>query len=118
MRIVFSALLILIISWFIRTDLREGTIPMAAFYSDGEETACTENVESDSIPVTVVAGDTVRSLFALYPDEMDLLERLSAYYRLNPHLRKRDPAEGEVILLPLSPKDAECGKEAGDGAGA
>lgn len=112
MRIIIAAVLILAISWFIRTDLREGTIPMAAFYDN--ETACHEQEISGSIPVTVVAGDTVRSLFALYPDEMGLLERLSEFYALNPHLKKRDPAEGEVILLPLTSVKQDCSRPDAD----
>ncbi|MET3574759.1 hypothetical protein ACFFIY_10920 [Bhargavaea ullalensis] len=117
MRIILSAILILAISWFIRTDLQVGTIPMAAFYGGpgGEDPECSETAEPGSIPVTVVAGDTVRSLFALYPDKMDLLERLSAFYELNPHLRKRDPAEGEVVFLPLSADRQDC--DGPDGTG-
>ncbi|MFC7364831.1 MULTISPECIES: hypothetical protein [Bhargavaea] len=110
MRIFLAAIAILIISYFIRTDLQEGTISKAAFYSEDTPTGCTETAEPDVIPVTVVEGDTVRSLFALYPDEMDLLTRLSEFYKLNPHLKNQQPAIGETVFLPLSPDTGNsCG---------
>ena len=111
MRIFLTAIAILIISHFIRTDLQEGTIPKAAFYSnENGNSQCTESEEPDVIPVTVVEGDTVRSLFALYPDDMDLLTRLSEFYKLNPHLKNQQPASGETVFLPLSPTSGNpCG---------
>ncbi|KZE40108.1 hypothetical protein AV656_02205 [Bhargavaea cecembensis] len=110
MRIFLTAIVILIISYFIRTDLQEGTIPKAAFYSEETGSDCRETAEPDVIPVTVVEGDTVRSLFALYPDEMDLLTRLSEFYKLNPHLKNQQPATGETVFLPLSADTADsCG---------
>ncbi|MCW1927110.1 hypothetical protein [Bhargavaea beijingensis] len=103
MRIFLTAIVILIISYFIRTDLQEGTIPKAAFYSEGTGISdCADTLEPDVIPVTVVKDDTVRSLFALYPDDMDLLTRLSEFYKLNPHLKNQQPAAGETVFLPLS----------------
>jgi hypothetical protein len=110
MRIFLAAIVILIISYFIRTDLQEGTIPKAAFYSAEAGGSCQETAQPDVIPVTLVQGDTVRSLFALYPDDMDLLTRLSEFYKLNPHLKNQQPAAGSTVFLPLSPDSGEsCG---------
>lgn len=109
MRIFLAAIVILVISYFIRTDLQEGTIPKAAFYSSQPDIACSDTPEPDVIPVTVVEGDTVRSLFALYPDDMDLLTRLSEFYKLNPHLKNQLLTASTTVLLPLSPDLAdEC----------
>lgn len=100
MRILLIAIILFITIHFIRIDLAEGTIPMASFANQPEQ--CEER-ETFSIPVTSVKGDTIESLFALYPDTAsDFMERLNNFYLLNPHLQRQDLVEGETILLPLS----------------
>ena len=100
MRILIAAAFIFIIIHFIRIDLVEGTIPMPSFNTI-EETLC-EN-ETFSIVVTSIEGDTIESLFALYPNpEMSIIERLTVFYTLNPHLQRQEIVGGETIKLPLS----------------
>ena len=62
-----------------------------------------EEETSTSIPVTTVDGDTIETLFALYPDpESSFIDRLSAFYSFNPHLQNQQIIGGEKIVLPLS----------------
>ena len=99
MRILLIAVVLFIIINFIRIDLAEGTIPIAS-YNPIEE-PCTE--ETFTIAVTSIEGDTIESLFALYPDPKSaFIERLSDFYLLNPHLKQQQIGSGEKILLPLS----------------
>lgn len=108
MRILLIAVILFAVIHFIRIDFTEGTIPMAAFLD--KQAPCEEGI--GSIPVTTVEGDTIESLFALYPDpEIDLIERLSVFYSLNPHLQKQKIVENEIVRLPLSNLNKnECGK--------
>ena len=100
MRILIAAAFIFIIIHFIRIDLVEGTIPMPSFNTI-EETPCEE--ETFSVAVTSIDGDTIESLFALYPDpEMSIIDRLTDFYTLNPHLQRQKIVGGETIKLPLS----------------
>ena len=78
----------------------EGTIPLASFTN--EQKQCEEE-KNTSIPVTTVDGDTIETLFALYPDtESSFIDRLSSFYSLNPHLQNQQIIGGEKIVLPLS----------------
>lgn len=99
MRILLIAVALFIVINFIRVDLVEGTIPTAS-YNPIEE-PCIE--ETFTIAVTSVEGDTIESLFALYPDPTaGFIERLADFYLLNPHLKQQEMVGGEKILLPLS----------------
>ena len=100
MRILLLAVVLFITIHFIRIDLAEGTIPLASFANQPEK--CEEK-ETLSIPVTSIEGDTVESLFALYPDStISFVERLTDFYLLNPHLQLQTLKGGEKIFLPLS----------------
>ncbi|MHA6259484.1 hypothetical protein ACXYMX_06150 [Sporosarcina sp. CAU 1771] len=102
MRILLLAIILFITIHFIRIDFAEGTIPMASFANQPD--TCIEN-ETISIPVTSVEGDTIESLFALYPDtSTGFIERLNNFYVLNPHLKLQDLIGGETILVPISRK--------------
>jgi len=102
MRILLIAALIFITIHFIRIDLVEGTIPMPTINTI-EETLCED--ETFSITVTSIVGDTIESLFALYPDpEMSIINRVTDFYTLNPHLQLQDIVQGEKIKIPLSSK--------------
>lgn len=104
MRILLLALLLFVTFHFIRIDLVEGTIPLASFKS--EKQSCVEQSAFTTIPVTTVEGDTIESLFALYPDPaISFIERLSSFYSLNPHLQNQTLVGGEKIKLPLSQPD-------------
>lgn len=106
MRILLLAALLFVTFHFIRLDLVEGTIPLASFAKEQQQ--CEE--EADAIPVTTVDGDTIETLFALYPDpELGFIDRLSTFYSLNPHLQNQKIIGGEKIMLPLSrPLTEKC----------
>lgn len=100
MRILLLAVLLFVTIHFIRLDLVEGTIPLASY--DQEQQQCEEE-QMKTIPVTTVDGDTIETLFALYPDpESGFIDRLSSFYALNPHLQNQKIIGGENIVLPLS----------------
>lgn len=99
MRILLFAAAIFVTIHFIRVDLIEGTIPIQAEIV--EQDLCQE--ETFSIPITSIEGDTIESLFALYPDfEMGFIDRLDKFYTLNPHLKLQGIVGGDKILLPIS----------------
>lgn len=99
MRILLIAVALFIVIHFVRIDLAEGTIPTTSFSTT--PAPCIE--ETYSIAVTSVEGDTIATLFALYPDPTtSFIDRLTEFYKLNPHLRKQDFIGGEKVLLPLS----------------
>ncbi|GKV68073.1 hypothetical protein NCCP2716_05710 [Sporosarcina sp. NCCP-2716] len=101
MRFLIAALAVFALIYMLKSDLTEGTIHLAAFAS--EEPDCRETDKPASIIVTAVAGDTIESLFALYPDpSAAFLDRLAAFYRMNPHLQLQHIVGGEQIELPLS----------------
>ncbi|MFS0575226.1 hypothetical protein AB1K83_06320 [Sporosarcina sp. 179-K 3D1 HS] len=111
MRIFVLALVLFVTFHFIRIDLAEGTIPLASFM--GKVEPCVEEAEFGFIPITTVDGDTIESLFALYPDtEMGFLDRLSSFYSLNPHLQNQKIVGGEKIRLPLTQEEPNaCSKK-------
>ena len=87
---------------FIRLDLSGRHNPTCFLLLKNEPT-CEEEQVTITIPVTTVDGDTIESLFALYPDpESGFIERLSSFYSLNPHLQNQKIVGGEKIVLPLS----------------
>ncbi|MDN4609045.1 hypothetical protein [Sporosarcina highlanderae] len=101
MRTLLLAVVIFLAIHIIRIDFAEGTIPLAAFFGDTAP-PCSES-PIDSIRVTTIEGDTIETLFAMYPDmTMTFVERLSTFYSLNPHLRNQDIIGGLSIKLPIS----------------
>ena len=102
MRILLLAAAIFLTIHFIRVDFVEGTIPLKQ--SDENEVLCED--ETHFIPVTSVHGDTIESLFALYPDtQISFIDRLDQFYTLNPHLKLQGIMGGDTILIPLSNSD-------------
>lgn len=99
MRLLLGACLLFIAIHIIRIDLESGTIPLTTHAS--EVKPCED--ETSSLMVTSIHGDTIESLFALYPDpSMSFIDRLQHFYTLNPHLEKQEIVEGLQILLPIT----------------
>lgn len=106
LRILLLAIAIFVTIHFIRIDFLEGTIPTNAAFT--HETPCDPENETNSIPITSIEGDTIESLFALYPDpELTFIDRLELFYQLNPHLQKQQIVKGDKINLPLTNKVQE-----------
>lgn len=101
MRVLVSALIILICAYFIKVDLIEGTISKADFYTAPKQ--CEKHTdEIQTVTVTTAAGDTWESLFALYPAEnITFADRLELVYKLNPHLLKQSFKPNEQVVLPF-----------------
>lgn len=101
MRIILLAIIILLLSYVIKVDILEGTISRAAFTK--LEMECKEINEYEVMPVQVIEGDTIFSLFSLHPSTVwvSLPERLAAFYSENPHLVKQSLQAGEVVNLPI-----------------
>lgn len=108
MRILLIAIFLFATIHFIRIDFTEGTIPLAAFQENVPSIECTHKTEY--IHVKTIAGDTIESLLALYPDpERPLIERLDDFYSLNPHLKQQPIHANAEILIPLSSsQDEKC----------
>ncbi|MFJ8262141.1 hypothetical protein ACIQ4I_09325 [Rummeliibacillus sp. NPDC094406] len=105
MKILVSALIILICAYFIKVDLIEGTISKADFYT--VEQKCEKTDKIQTITVTTADGDTWESLFALYPaKDITFAERLELVYKLNPHLLKQSFKPNEQVILPFRTKNA------------
>lgn len=103
---VFLATILLLISFYIvKVDLFEGTIPLA-YYPAEEE--CIESL--DYITVEIVGGDTIYSLFSMYPaaESITFTERLNDFYTLNPHLSTQSLLAGEHVLLPVYIASGQC----------
>jgi len=101
MRTLFVAVIIFLTFHIIRIDLGDGTIPLASFF--GNEQPCIGTTTMETIHVTTIQGDTIESLFSMYPDaETTFVERLSVFYSLNPHLRNQELVGGLSVQLPLS----------------
>jgi len=101
MRIILLALTILLLSYVIKVDILEGTISRGAFAK--VEIECKEVNVYEVIPVQVIEGDTIFSLFSLHPSTVwvSLPERLAAFYSENPHLVKQTFQAGEIVNLPI-----------------
>ena len=100
MRTLIVAVILFLTFHIIRMDLGDGTISLASFF--GNEQPC-EETTMESIHVTTIQGDTIESLFSMYPDpESTFVERLSSFYSLNPHLRNQELIGGLSVQLPLS----------------
>lgn len=101
MRILLLAILLFVTIHFVRLDLAEGTIPLASFANELPE--CNDTQKIKTIPVTTVDGDTIETLFALYPvSDSNFMERLTLFYKVNPHLQQQQLIGGQQINLPLA----------------
>lgn len=99
MRILLIATALFILIHFIRIDFAEGTIPHSI--SPEAEKQCEEGTKF--ITVTSIQGDTIESLFAMYPDHtFSFIDRLEEFYQLNPTLKYQEIIGGLDILLPIS----------------
>lgn len=99
MRYLISACLLFIFIHIIRIDLEFGTIPNITHASSQQQ--CED--ETSELVVTSIDGDTVESLFSLYPDpHMSLIDRLQLFYKLNPQLEKQQIVSGLQIVLPIT----------------
>ena len=110
MKLFIATITLLISFYIIKVDLFEGTIPLA--YSS--EVPTEECVEApDYIVAEIMPGETLYSLFAIYPTSEDIpfTTRLNDFYVLNPHLKKQSFHVGEKILLPVYTSQTNCKKE-------
>lgn len=105
MKIFVATILLLVSFYIIKVDLIEGTIPLA--YSS-QPVTCEK--ELNYITVEVMAGDTLHSLFALYPssETITYTERFTDFYTLNPHFINQAFKAGENVLLPTYTSSTEC----------
>lgn len=105
MKIFLATILLLISFYIVKVDLFEGTIPLA-YYPEVEE--CVETL--DFITVEIIHGDTLYSLFSMYPttESISYTERLNDFYTLNPHLINQTFKVGEHVLLPVYTSSAQC----------
>lgn len=105
MKIFVATILLLISFYIVKVDLIEGTIPLA--YST-QPVECEKKL--DYITVEIVAGDTLHSLFSLYPSTEPITdtERLTDFYNLNPHFINQSFKVGENVLLPVYTLSTEC----------
>ena len=101
MRIIGLAILILVLSYIIKEDLLDGTISLAAFSQS--EPVCVEEDAYEIFPAQTVEGDTVLSLFGVFPSEVwvSYPDRLEAFYKENPHLRNQAIQSGEIVKVPI-----------------
>ena len=108
MKIFVATILLLISFYIVKVDLFEGTIPLAYYPTEPTIEECVEKL--DYISVEIVAGDTIYSLFSLYPSEESITftERLNDFYTLNPHLINQSFISGEQVLLQIYTTPAQC----------
>lgn len=107
MKIFVATITILITLYIIKVDMFEGTIPLA-FYPTEE---CVETM--DYVAVKKHPGDTLYTLFSMYPAEKDITfsEREMDFYALNPHLINQTITDGELIFLPIYTSSESCKNE-------
>ena len=105
MKIFVATILLLISFYIVKVDLIEGTIPLA--YSS-QPVICEKQL--DYITVEIMNGDTLNSLFSLYPssESITYTERLTDFYNLNPHFINQTFKIGETVLLPVYTQADEC----------
>lgn len=108
LRILLIAVAIFIMINVLRLDFTEGTIPARAEIA--EQDPCEEIDGTSSILITSIEGDTIESLFALYPDpKTSFINRLEKFYSLNPHLELQEIVSGDKIRLPITHiSDEKC----------
>lgn len=106
MRFILFTLCFFLVATIIKIDLQEGTIPLAAFYT---EEKCVESIQNvwQTVSVRIQEGDTIYSLFTTTPTNAPYPERLAEFYKANPHLQKQSLVPGELILLPINVKVTE-----------
>ncbi len=108
MKIFVATIIVCLTFYIIKVDLLEGTIPLA--YSETLEEKCVK--DPSHITVEILPGDTIYSLFALYPtsvgSSITFTERLKDFYTLNPHLVNQSFLAGEKVLLPLYVSESTC----------
>jgi len=107
MKIFVATILLLITFYIIKVDMIEGTIPLA-YSSQPVEAECVRKI--DYITVEIMAGDTLHSLFSLYPshESITYTERFTDFYTLNPHFINQTFKAGEKVLLPTYTPSVEC----------
>ena len=103
MRVLLTAICILVFAYAIKIDLEEGSLNFTDFYETEE---CEETFTIEKVRVKIQAGDTLHSLFAVTPFNGDItsIERVSLFYELNPHLRYQSLVVGESIYIPVAKK--------------
>ena len=103
MRVLLSAICILVFAYAIKIDLEEGALNFTDFYETEE---CEETFTIEKVRVKIQVGDTLHSLFAVTPfnGEITSIERISLFYELNPHLRYQSFVIGESIYIPVAKK--------------
>ncbi|TQR18581.1 hypothetical protein [Psychrobacillus soli] len=108
MKIFVATILLLISFYIVKVDLFEGTIPLAYYPVESSKEECVETL--DYISIEIVGGDTIYSLFSLYPTQepISFTERLNDFYTLNPHLINQSFIAGEHVLLPVYTTPAQC----------
>lgn len=101
MRFFIASVILLILVFVIKVDLQQGTIPMASFYQTEEK--CEQQEELQYVVVQIQQDDTIYSLFAATPSPVKTTfpERLSQFYKLNPHLQLQTLIPGNTVLIPL-----------------
>lgn len=74
-------------------------MPLTNFY----EEPCTEIAEYETVRVKVMENDTIYSLFAATPSATSIpqSERLTLFFKYNPHLQKQRLIPGEEVLIPI-----------------
>lgn len=92
-----------LVATVVKIDLTEGTVPLASFSPQHNQQVCKQQISIKSVSVITVAGDSVQSLLAAYPSEIDVStpERMAQFYKLNPHLQKQSMVPGELIQIPI-----------------
>lgn len=103
LRIILLTIAILLTAYIVKTDLSEGTLSHASFYTAPTEEECVKEITMSSVSVQIHEGDTLQSLLAIHPSPVEIthLERLAYFYELNPHLQKQALLVGEIISLPI-----------------
>lgn len=99
-RYIYFAIIILLIAYIVKVDLDTGAIT----YTDLLETkACTNTLEVEMVRVKVQQGDSIYSLFAQTssPIEIPFIDRLTEFYKMNPHLRNQTLQIGDFIYIPI-----------------
>lgn len=99
MRYLLLAIAFLLVGYVVKIDLQEGALTHTTFYSTQ---TCTQQTER-AVRVKLVEGDTIYSIFAATPSPvpMPFPERLSKFYKLNPHLQQQTFVAGELIDVPI-----------------
>ncbi len=106
MRVLLTAILILVLAYVIKIDLQEGALNFTTFH---ETNTCEETFTIEKVRVKIQAGDTIYSLFAVTPfnEPITFVDRVTLFYELNPHLRYQSLVIGESVYIPIAKKKKE-----------